>query len=118
MTPEVLISMGHLTVQDLCLLQLIGSGVDNRPDLVKASGIAERTVFRRVDVFKGAPRYQDGKVLAGSVPLVLSRKHPHQQGMQFFLSPDGEALLQAVAELTGRNAIKGSKRNCANHITR
>ena len=106
MIPKVLISMGHLTVQDLCLLKLIRSGVDNRPDLVRASGIPERTVFRRVDVFRGAPRYQDGQVVMGSAPLVLSRKHPHQQGMQFFLSPDGEGLLQAVAELAGRNAIK------------
>ena len=106
MIPKVLTCMGHLTVQDLCLLQLIRSGVDNRPDLVKASGIPERTVFRRVDVFRGAPRYQDGKVLAGFAPLVVSRKHPHQQGMQFCLSPDGEEILQSVADLTGRNAVK------------
>jgi len=84
---------GHLTVQDLRLLALIRSGIDSRPELVKASGIAERTVFRRVELFLGAARYQEGTILPGSPPLVLSRKHPHQAGMQFFLSPLGERLL-------------------------
>ena len=105
MIPKVLDSVSHLTIQDLQLLRLIGSGVDNRPELVKTSGIAERTVFRRVDGFLGGIRYQDGKVVGGCPALVLSRKHPHQAGMQFFLSPEGEAVLQAVAELTGRNAV-------------
>lgn len=97
MTEPLLEAFGHLTVQDLRLLSLLRSGIDSRPDLVKASGIAERTVFRRVELFLGAARYQDGAVLAGSPPLVLSRKHPHQAGKQFFLSPLGERLL---ADLT------------------
>ncbi|MGB0825850.1 MAG: hypothetical protein ACPGPH_07990 [Synechococcus sp.] len=99
-------SAAHLTIRDLQLLRLIGRGIDNRRDLVEASDIPERTVFRRVDCFRGGVRYQDGKVVEGYPPLVLSRKHPHQAGMQFFLSPEGEAVLQAVAELTGRNAVR------------
>jgi len=96
---ELLEAFSHLTIQDLQLLRLIGQGIDNRPELVKASGIAERTVFRRVDMFRGLPRYQDGRVLAGCPPLVLSRKHPHQAGMQFFLSPEGEGLLREVGRV-------------------
>jgi hypothetical protein len=96
MTETLLEAFGHLTIQDLRLLALIRSGVDNRPDLVDASAIPERTVFRRVDMFRGSPRYQDSKVLAGYPPLVMSRKHPHQAGMQFFLSPEGERLLKEI----------------------
>ena len=96
MTETLLEAFGHLTVQDLQVLSLIRSGVDSRPELVLATGMAERTLFRRVDAFKGSPRYQDGKVLAGYPPLVVSRKHPHQAGMQFFLSPEGERLLKEI----------------------
>ena len=96
-TPKNLMTdFGHLTLQDLQLLTLIGQGVDNRPELVTASGVAERTVFRRVDVFKGVPKYQEGKLSKTCVPLVLSRKHPHQQGLQFFLTTEGEQLLNCV----------------------
>ena len=98
-TTDLMTELNHLTIQDLQLLALIGQGVDNRPELVKASGIAERTVFRRVDVFRGVPRYQDGKLSGTSVPLVLSRKHPHQQGMQFFLTTEAEQLLGQVKAL-------------------
>ena len=98
-TTELMDQLSHLTIQDLQLLALIGAGVDNRPELVKASGIAERTVFRRVDIFRGVPRYVDGKLTGTSVPLVLSRKHPHQQGMQFFLSSEAEDLLGGVGQL-------------------
>lgn len=96
---ELLEQLSHLTIQDLQLLALIGQGVDNRPELVKASGIAERTVFRRVDIFRGVPRYVDGKLSNVSVPLVLSRKHPHQQGQQFFLTTEAEQLLSQVKAL-------------------
>lgn len=99
MTETLLEAFGHLTIQDLRLLALIRSGVDNRPDLVDASAIPERTVFRRVDMFRGSPRYQDSKVLAGYPPLVMSRKHPHQAGMQFFLSPLGESLLAVTGAI-------------------
>lgn len=95
-TTELMEQLSHLTIQDLQLLTLIGQGVDNRPELVQASGFAERTVFRRVDIFRGVPRYADGKLTGGSVPLVLSRKHPHQQGMQFFLTTEAEQLLDSV----------------------
>ena len=98
-TTELMNELGHLTIQDLQLLALIGAGVDNRPELVKTSGIAERTVFRRVDMFRGVPRYIDGKLTGPSVPLVLSRKHPHQQGMQFFLTVEAEQLLAKVSDL-------------------
>ena len=100
MIPKVLDSAAHLTIRDLQLLHLIGAGVDSRRELVEASGVPERTVFRRVDGFLGGVRYQDGKVVEGCPPLVLSRKHPHQAGMQFFLSPDGVALLREVGALT------------------
>ena len=99
-TTDLMTELNHLTIQDLQLLTLIGQGVDNRPELVKASGIAERTVFRRVDIFRGVPRYVDGKLTKASVPLVLSRKHPHQQGQQFFLTTEAEQLLAQVAGLT------------------
>ena len=52
---DLMNELNHLTIQDLQLLTLIGQGVDNRPELVKASGFAERTVFRRVDIFRGVP---------------------------------------------------------------
>lgn len=99
-TTELMDQLSHLTIQDLQLLALIGAGIDNRPELVKTSGIAERTVFRRVDIFRGVPRYVDGKLTGASVPLVLSRKHPHQQGQQFFLTTEAEQLLAQVAGLT------------------
>lgn len=104
-TTELMNELGHLTIQDLQLLALIRAGIDNRPQLVKASGIAERTVFRRVDMFRGFPRYQDGKLLEARTTLVLSRKHPHQQGMQFFLSTEGEMLLAEVEGVVKRKAI-------------
>ena len=96
---DLMTELNHLTIQDLQLLALIGQGVDNRPELVKASGFAERTVFRRVDIFRGVPRYVDGKLTSSSVPLVLSRKHPHQQGQQFFLTAEAEQLLADVSGL-------------------
>jgi hypothetical protein len=99
MTETLLEAFSHLTVQDLQVLSLIRSGIDSRPELVLATGMAERTLFRRVDAFKGSPRYQDGKVLAGYPPLVVSRKHPHQAGMQFFLSPLGESLLAVTGAI-------------------
>jgi hypothetical protein len=102
---ELMNGLGHLTIQDLQLLALIGQGVDNRPELVKASGVAERTVFRRVDIFRGVPRYVDGKLTGSSVPLVLSRKHPHQQGMQFFLTAEAEQLLAQVEGVVRTKAI-------------
>ena len=49
---DLMNELNHLTIQDLQLLTLIGQGVDNRPELVKASGFTERTVFRRVDIFE------------------------------------------------------------------
>lgn len=98
-TTKLMTELNHLTIQDLQLLALIGQGVDNRPELVKASGFAERTVFRRVDVFRGVPRYVHGKLVDVSVPLVLSRKHPHQQGQQFFLTAEAEQLLADVSGL-------------------
>ena len=104
-TTELMDQLGHLTIQDLQLLALIRSGVDNRPELVRASGIPERTVFRRVDMFRGFPRYQDGRLLEARTTLVLSRKHPHQQGMQFFLSTEGEMLLAEVEGVVKRKAI-------------
>ena len=102
MIPKVLDSAAHLTIRDLQLLRLIGKGIDNRRDLVEATGVPERTVFRRVDGFRGGVRYQEGKVVERCPPLVLSRKHPHQAGMQFFLSPEGERLLGEVNALTER----------------
>ena len=103
-TTELMDQLGHLTIQDLQLLSLIGQGIDNRPELVKVSGIAERTVFRRVDMFRGFPRYQDGKLLAARTTLVLSRKHPHQAGTHFLLSVEGEALLAQVEGVVRKKA--------------
>ena len=98
-TTKTMDELSHLTLQDLRLLLLIRQGVDNRPELVKASGFNERTVFRRVDMFRGFPRYADGKLMDARTSLVVSRKHPHQQGMQFALSPEGEMLLSEVKGL-------------------
>lgn len=95
-TKELLADLSHLTIQDLQLLALIGEGIDNRPELVEVSGMAERTVFRRVAMFRGVPRWENGRLSEACVPLVLSRKHPHQQGMQFFLTTEGEELLRSV----------------------
>ena len=92
---------GQLTVADLFLLALIAGGVDSRSELVKASGIAERQVYRRLRMLAGDPWMQDGKLRCPENPaLVQMRKHPHQGGMQLFITAEGEQLLAAVHGLT------------------
>ena len=46
---------GHLTVSDLALLSLVSEGVDHRSALVQASGMQERTVYRRMDALSSKP---------------------------------------------------------------
>ena len=50
---------GHLTVSDLALLSLVSEGVDHRSALVQASGMQERTVYRRMDALSSKPRWRD-----------------------------------------------------------
>lgn len=88
---------GRLTVADLALLSLIDSGVDHRADLVNASGMQWRTLYRRIDALHCKARWVNGKV-AGSrqyPPLVQWRKHPHAQGLQYVLTKEGRKLLKS-----------------------
>ncbi len=92
---------GQLTVADLFLLALIASGVDSRSELVQASGIAERRVYKRLKVLTGGSWIDQGKIYSSENPaLVQMRKHPHQGGMQLFITAEGEQLLAAVHGLT------------------
>lgn len=97
-----LASFGFLQLNDVFLLTLIGRGIDSRPELVKASGIAERTVYRRLLVLTGASQYvKDKGVSAGHEALVASRPHPHQQGRQLALTGLGAELLQEIGATVG-----------------
>jgi len=88
---------GQLAVADLFLLSLIAGGIDSRSELVKASGIAERRVYKRLKVLTGGSWIDQGKVYTSENPaLVQMRKHPHQGGMQLFITAEGEQLLSAV----------------------
>lgn len=90
-------SFGFLQLNDVVILSLIKGGIDNRPELVKASGIAERTVYRRLEVLTGAGQYVADKGFSeGHVALVASRPHPHQQGKQLALTGIGQDLLQEI----------------------
>ena len=92
-----LASFGFLQLNDVVLLSLIKGGIDNRPELVKASGIAERTVYRRLEVLTGAGQYVADKGFSeGHIALVASRPHPHQQGKQLALTGIGQDLLQGI----------------------
>ena len=92
---------GQLTVADLFLLSLIAGGIDSRSELVKASGIAERRVYKRLRMLACDPWMQDGKLRCPENPaLVQMRKHPHQGGMQLFITAEGEQLLAAVHGLS------------------
>lgn len=93
---------GQLTVADLFLLSLIAGGIDSRSELVKASGIAERRVYKRLRMLACDPWMQDGKLRRPENPaLVQMRKHPHQGGMQLFITAKGEQLLSAMQRLHG-----------------
>ena len=92
---------GQLTVADLFLLSLIAGGIDSRSELVKASGIAERRVYKRLRMLSCNPWMQDGKLRCPENPaLVQMRKHPHQGGMQILLTDSGGQLLASVHALT------------------
>lgn len=94
---QSLASFGFLQLNDVVLLSLIRGGIDNGLELVKASGIARRTVYRRLMVLTGAGQYKAGKGFSeGHVALVASRPHPHQQGKQLVLTDTGTELLQGV----------------------
>lgn len=98
----VLTDNSHLLLSDLQLLALVSGGVDHRQELVHASGLPERTVYRRVDVLLDRARYQDGKVVGPGTgqPLLVSRDHPHQPGKQLAVTPAGLELLKTVSILT------------------
>ncbi len=96
-----LCSFGWLQLNDLVLLGLCAKGIDNVPELVAASGIEQRTVYRRVSVLTGATKYvADKGIKNGMVPLVASRPHPHQAGKQLVLTGIGRKLLQGVHKQT------------------
>ena len=95
--------MGQLTMADLSLLALIADGIDARSDLVEASGISQRTVYKRLRVLCGDSWIQDGRLRVSENPaLVQMRDHPHQRGKQLFLTRDGKEFLRAVAGLLKR----------------
>lgn len=97
-----LASFGFLQLNDIFLLTLIGRGIDNGAELVRVSGIAHCTVYRRLLVLTGASQYVQGKGFsAGHVALVASRPHPHQQGKQLALTEMGTELLQVVGSAIG-----------------
>lgn len=55
MIPKVRMGvLGHLQLNDVVLLGLIAQGVDSKPELIAASGIAQRTVYRRLLMLTGA----------------------------------------------------------------
>ena len=92
-----LASFGFLQLNDVFLLSLIERGIDNKPELIRVSGIAQHTVYRRLLVLTGASQYVQGKGFsAGHVALVASRPHPHQQGKQLMLTEVGAELLQVL----------------------
>ena len=83
-----------LFVTDLHLLALIGSGVDNAPDLQAETQQNERLVRRRLQILQAAGHWVSGSVVQQKHdPLVQRRKHPHQRGFQYVLSPAGAELL-------------------------
>ena len=96
---SLLADYGHLTVSDLALLSLVSEGVDHRAALVQASGMQERTVYRRMDALSSKPRWRDGKI-SGKFhlfsPLVQSRRHPHEPGLQYVLTAEGCRLLKNI----------------------
>ncbi len=95
-------SFGFLQLNDVFLLSLIRRGIDNRPELIRVSGIAQHTVYRRLLVLTGACQYVKGKGFSeGHVALVASRPHPHQQGKQLMLTEVGAELLQVVGSTLG-----------------
>ncbi len=100
MIPKVRMGvLGHLQLNDVVLLGLIAQGVDSKAELVEASGIAKRTVYRRLLVLTGATHYLAGKGLnAVNIALVESRPHPHQAGKQLALTEEGQRLLRWVGE--------------------
>ena len=102
MNPDVR-ACGQLTVADLFLLSLIAGGIDSAGELVKASGMAERTVFKRLRVLCAESWLQDGRLRVSENPaLVQTRRHPHQRGRQLLLTDDGERLLSMLNALTGQ----------------
>ena len=100
MNPDVR-ACGQLTVADLFLLSLIANGIDSAGELVKASGMAERTVFKRLRVLCADSWLQDGRLRVSENPaLVQTRNHPHQRGRQLLVTNEGERLLSMVNALT------------------
>ena len=98
-----LASLGFLQLNDVVLLSLIRDGIDNGRDLVKASGIAQHTVYRRLLVLTGAQKYVAGKELvAACEALVLSRPHPHQQGKHLALTEVGAEVLQTIGSVVNQ----------------
>lgn len=91
---------GQLTVADLFLLSLIAGGIDSRSELVKASELPERSVYKRLRVLCSDNWMQDGRLRVPKNPaLVQMRRHPHQAGMQLLITNDGELLLSGVKSL-------------------
>ena len=83
-----------LFAQDLHLLALISNGVDNAPDLTAKTQQNERLVRRRLQILQAAGHWVCGSVVQQKYePLVQRRKHPHQRGFQYVLSPAGAQLL-------------------------
>jgi hypothetical protein len=92
--------MNHLSqfnglfVTDLHLLALISNGVDNAPDLTAKTQQNERLVRRRLQILQAAGHWVCGSVVQQRhAALVQRRKHPHQRGFQYVLSPAGAELL-------------------------
>ena len=83
-----------LFATDLHLLALISNGVDNAPDLRAVTQQNERLVRRRLQILQAEGHWVCGSVVQQKHdPLVQRRKHPHQRGFQYVLSPAGAQLL-------------------------
>ena len=91
---------GSVSLRTLVLLHCVHNGYTSAPELTERSGLSRRTVNRQLSQMEGRGRYVSGKaVTREGEPLLISRKHPHQQGRLYQLTPAGKNLLIAVKEL-------------------
>ena len=117
MIPEVhevtLASFGYLKLDDVVLLSLIKSGIDDVKGLAEGSGIASRTVYRRLVVLTGAEirntcaSNDENEVL--QMALVRVRSHPHQQGKQLILTELGLELLEGMRAIINTKCLRSAQ---------
>ena len=89
-----------VSLRSLVLLVCVNDGYTSAPELTERSGLSRRTVNRQLSQLEGRGRYVSGKaVTREGEPLLISRKHPHQQGRLYQLTPAGLEMLKAVSHL-------------------